>query len=60
MDSVISLIRDFFGSMWKIISESEIRRLKITDEYAYRQYDEYLLAKNIYATDAANAENKLI
>ena len=47
MDSVISLIRDFFGNMWKIISESEIRKLKITDEYAYRQYDEYLLTKNV-------------
>lgn len=47
MDSVISLIKDFFGNMWKIISESEIRKLKITDEYAYRQYDEYLLVKNV-------------
>ncbi len=47
MDSVISLIRDCFGNIWKIVSESEIRRLKITDEYAYRQYDEYLLTKNV-------------
>lgn len=47
MDSVISLIRDYFDSIRDIISESEIRTLKITDEYAYRQYDEYLLTKNV-------------
>ncbi len=47
MDSVISLIRDCFGNIRDIVSESEIRKLKITDEYAYRQYDEYLLTKNV-------------
>ncbi len=48
MDSVISHIKDFFKNIWNIVSESEIRKLKITDEYAYKQYDEYLLTKNVH------------
>ncbi len=47
MESIISLIKDYFSNLTEVVSESEIRALKITDEYAYRQYDEYLLTKNI-------------
>ena len=47
MESVISLIKDYFVNIRDIVSESEIRTLKITDEYAYRQYDEHVLTKNV-------------
>ena len=47
MQSIISLIKDYFASLKQVISESEIRKLKITDEYAYKQYDEYLTIKNV-------------
>lgn len=48
MQSVISIIKDYFSNLKNIVSESELRKLKITDEYAYRQHDEYLLTKNIH------------
>lgn len=48
MQSVISLIKDYFSNLKDVVSESEIRKLKITDDYAYRQLDEYLLTKNIH------------
>ncbi len=48
MQSVISLIKDYLSNLKDVVSESEIRKLKITDDYAYRQFDEYLLTKNIH------------
>ena len=47
MQSVISLIKDYFSDLKDVISESEIKKLKISDEYAYRQFDEYLMTKNV-------------
>ena len=48
MQSVISLIKDYFLNIRDVISESEIRKLKISDEYAYSLFEEYLLTKNIH------------
>lgn len=46
MHSIISFTKDIFMNIRDIISESEIRHLKNSDEYSYRQFEEYLILKN--------------
>ncbi len=46
MSYIISFIKEYIMNTIDVITDSDIRILKESDEYAFRQFDEHLLIKN--------------